>query len=182
MTARRSSKTNLSGGAKDRSRDPSFDQDLQFQRRQWRVERFGWAAMVVVIVAALAGVFGGGGLIAHTTASDSAGSTKVQYARFARYSSPTTLDVNVAASTSGRPIRIRVSDRYLSTTKVRAITPPPTSTAIADRQHVFVFERSASPTSATIRFELEPAATGQHHGWIAVDEAAPVFFTQFIYP
>jgi hypothetical protein len=182
MTARRSSKTNSSGGAKDRSRDPPFDEDLQFQRRQWRVERFAWAAMVVVIVAALAGVFGGGGLIANTTASDSAGSTEVQYARFARYASPTTLDVNVAASASGRPTRIRVSDRYLNTMKVRAITPPPTSTAIADRQHVFVFERSASSASATIRFELEPAAMGRHHGWITVDEAAPLFFSQFIYP
>jgi hypothetical protein len=182
MTARRSSKTNSPAGAKDRSRDPPFEEDLQFQRRQWRVERFGWAAMVVVIVAALVGVFGGGGFIAHTSASDSAGSTELQYARFARYASPTTLHINLTASASGRPTRVRVSDRYLSEMNVRAITPPPTSTAIADRQHVFVFERLASRGSTTIRFELEPAAMGRHHGWIAVDEAAPLSFTQFIYP
>ena len=182
MTARRSSKTNSSGGPKDRSRDSPVDEDLQFQRRQWRIERFGWSVMVVIIVAALAGVFGGGGLIADTTASDSAGSTEILYARFARYASPTTLDVNVAASASGRPILVRVTDKYLNTMKVRAITPPPTSTVIADQQHVFVFERSAPSASATIRFELEPAAMGRHQGWITVDEAAPISFAQFIYP
>ena len=182
MSARKSGKTDSSGEAEDRAREHLFREDIGFQRRQWRVERFGWAVMVVVIGAAIAGVFGGGGLIAHTTASDSARSTEVQYARFARYASPTTLDVNVAASASGRPIRVRVSDRYLSAMKVRAITPPPTSTAIADRQHVFVFERTAPSASAAIRFELEPAEIGRHHGSITVDEAAPMFFTQFIYP
>ena len=182
MTARRSSKTDSSGGAKDRARDNPFGEDLVFQRREWQVERFGWAVMVVFIVAALAGVLGGGGLVARTTVADAAGSTEVRYARFARYASPTTLHINLAASASGRPIRLRVSDRYLSEMTVRAITPPPTSTAIADRQHVFVFERSAPPASATIRFELEPTAVGRHLGWIAVDEAAPLSFTQFIYP
>jgi hypothetical protein len=182
MTARRSNKTDSSEGAKDRARGNPFGEDLVFQRREWQVERFGWAVMVVIIVIALSGVLGGGGLVARATVADAAGSTEVRYARFARYASPTTLHINLAASASGRPIRLRVSDRYLSEMSVRAITPPPTSTVIADRQHVFVFERSAAPASATIRFELEPTASGRHLGWIAVDEAAPLSFTQFIYP
>jgi hypothetical protein len=182
MTARKSSKTNSSGGAEGRDRDNPFGEDLGFQRLEWRVERFGWAVMLVIIVAALSGVLGGGGLVAGTTVADAAGSTEVRYARFARYASPTTLHINLAASASGRPIRVRVSDRYLSEMNVRVITPPPTLTAIADRQHVFVFERSAAPTSATIQFELEPRAIGRHRGWIAIDEAAPLSFTQFVYP
>ena len=182
MTARKSSNTDSSGGAEGRARVNPFGEDWGFQVREWRLERIGWAVMVVIIVAALSGVLGGGGLVARTTVADAAGSTEVRYARFARYASPTTLHINLAASASGRPIRLRVSDRYLSEMNVRAITPLPTSTAIADRQHVFVFERSAQPTSATIRFELEPTAVGRHLGWIAVDEAAPLSFTQFIYP
>jgi hypothetical protein len=182
MTARKSTNTDSSGGAEDRARDNSFGEDWGFQVREWRLERIGWAVMVVIIVAALSGVFGGGGLVACTTVADAAGLTEVRYARFARYASPTTLHINLTASASRRPIRVRVSDRYLSEMNVRAITPAPTSTAIADQQHVFVFERSAAPASATIRFELEPTAIGRHLGWIAVDEAAPLSFTQFIYP
>lgn len=180
MNAQKSAKTHAAKGASERSREAFLEEDLEFQRRQWRVERVGWAVMVVIIVAALAGVFGAGGLVARATAS--AGSTEVQYARFARYAAPTAIEVKVAAAANGRPIRLRVSDRYLSAMNVRAITPPPASTAIADREHVFVFERSVSPAAATIRFDLEPAAMGRHDGWIAIDEAAPVFFTHFIYP
>lgn len=183
MSARKSGKADSAKrGTGERSRETPVEEDLAFQRRQWRVERIGWTAMAIIIVAALAGVFGGGGWVARTTASDSAGSTEVQYARFARYAAPTTLQVKVAAAASGRPIRLRVSDRYLNAMTVRAITPPPASTAIADREHVFVFERSGSPAAATIRFDLEPAAMGRRDGWIAIDEAAPVFFTHFIYP
>ncbi len=181
MTTPKSSKTGSSRKAGGHSRQAPFDEDIGFQRRQWRVERFGWAAMVLVIIAALAGVFGGGGIVARATASDSTGLTEVRYARFARYSSSTILEVNVTASASARPMRLSISDQYLGAMNVRAITPPPTSTSIADRQHVFVFDRAAS-AAATIRFELVPESIGRHEGWIAVDGAAPVFFAHFVYP
>ena len=64
MTARKSSNTNSSGGAEGRARDDPFGEDLGFQVREWRLERIGWAVMVVIIVAALSGVLGGGGLVA----------------------------------------------------------------------------------------------------------------------
>ena len=182
MTERRSSKTGSPGEQGDLLRKPPFDEDIAFQRRQWGAERFGWAAMVIVIIGALAGVFGGAGIAARATTSDSSGLIELQYARFARNASSMTLDVTVAAAaTSGRPLRLRVSDRYLSATKVRAITPPPNSTSVGDGQHVFVFDR-ASSGSATIRFELAPESMGRHDGWIAVDDGAPVLFSHFVYP
>jgi len=181
MTAPKSTETVSSGKTSDHSRRPMFDEDIGFQRRQWRVERFGWAAMVLVIIAALAGVLGGGGIVELATASDSTSLTEVRYARFARYSSSTTLEVNVTASASGRPMRLSISDQYLGAMNVRAITPSPISTSIASRQHVFVFDRAAS-AAATIRFELVPQSIGRHEGWIAVDGAAPVFFSHFVYP
>ena len=181
MTTPKSSETGSSRKAGGLSHRAPFDDDIGFQRRQWRVERFGWAAMVLVIIAALAGVFGGGGIVELATASDSSRLTEVRYARFARYSSSTTLEVNVTASASARPMRLSISDQYLGAMNVRTITPPPTSTSIADRQHVFVFDRAAS-AAATIRFELVPESIGRHEGWIAVDGAAPVFFAHFVYP
>jgi len=181
MATRKSGKTGSNAAASERVRKPPFDEDISFQRRQWQVERTGWVAMLLVIIAAVAGVFGGEGPIARATASDSTGSTEVRYARFARYAAPTALEVNVAASSS-RTLRLSVSDSYLDAMKIRTITPPPTSTSIADRQHVLVFDRSASPGSTTIRIELQPTSMGRHPGWIAVDDAAPVSFAHFIYP
>ncbi|MDQ3188457.1 MAG: hypothetical protein M3Q28_06085 [Pseudomonadota bacterium] len=163
-----------------------LDDDPDFQRLQWRIERIGWATMVVIIGAALAGVFGGGGWLAQGEASDANSANSVRYARFPRYASPTTLEVNLAAASghyqaSGQ-VRLRVSDAYLGAMKVRTITPPPVSTALAERQQVFVFERSSLSGAATIRFELEPGSVGVQRGWVAVDDGGPVSFAHFIYP
>jgi uncharacterized membrane protein YcaP (DUF421 family) len=36
------------------------ESDLAFHRREWRLERIGWAGIAIVLLLALAGVFGGG--------------------------------------------------------------------------------------------------------------------------
>ena len=108
-----------------RPRRQPLDDDPDFQRLQWRIERIGWATMVVIIGAALAGVFGGGGWLAQGEASDANSANSVRYARFPHYASPTTLEVNLAAASghyqaSGQ-VRLRVSDAYLGVMKVRTI-------------------------------------------------------------
>lgn len=138
--------------------------------------------MLAIVIGALAGVSGSGGPLTRTTAATADGSSEVQYARFARYSAPTTLEVNVAAAESGSRIRLRVSEEYLDAMTVRSITPPPVSTTLAERQYVFVFERSPTPAVAKIQLQLEPTAFGPTQGWLAVDNGAPILFTQFIYP
>ena len=136
-----------------------------------------WAVMVVIIVAALSGVLGGGGLVARTTVADAA-VDQVRYARFARYASHSRC-TSISPHRSGRPIRLRVSDRYLSEMNVRAITPLPTSTAIADRQHVFVFERSAAAAGSPFD-RVSSTAIGRHLGWIAVDGGDAHFYAAYL--
>ncbi len=184
MATRKSSKSHLpeQGQAAARSHKSPVDEDFAFQEQQWRAERIGWVAMTAIIIAALAGVFGGGGPLARTSATSADGRSDVQYARFARYAAPTALDIHVAVSDSRREIRLRVSDEYLSAMKVTAITPPPTSAALADRQYVFVFDRAPASSAATIRLELEPTVFGVCSGWVAVDDGAPVLLTHFIFP
>lgn len=154
---------------------PPFDEDMPFQRRQWQIERIGWTLMAALVIAALAGVLGGRGPLARTSVG------AIEYARFARLSAPTTVDVRVAAGTTGA-LRLRVSDEYLDRMTLRSIVPPPVSTELADRHHVFVFERSSLPGTVRIQLQLEPTTVGRASGWIGVDDAASVSFTHFIYP
>jgi hypothetical protein len=44
-----------------------IEADIGFQRRFWQVQRVGWLGMLAMVVAALAGAFGGGGLLAEGT-------------------------------------------------------------------------------------------------------------------
>ena len=160
-------------------RSSPIEEDLPFQRRQWRVERVAWAAMPVILVLATLGIFGGGGPLARAVSGPVDGG-HVEYARFARYLAPATLDVELASSAQ-RQVRLRINDDYLNAMNVRSITPPPVSTALGDHYRTFVFDRSGSG-AATIRFELEPTRLGLRRGSVAVDGGAPLSFSHFVYP
>lgn len=173
-------KTDTSSLSYELARPCPIDEDFPFQRRQWVAERIGWLVMVALLACAVAGVFGGGGPLARTAASGADGG-RVQYARFARHSSPTSLDINVPPSNE-RQVRVRISGDYLSAVHLQTITPPPTSTSVGDRQHILVFDRAYKSSGTTIRFELEPKAVGVNHGWVAIDGGSPISFSQFVYP
>src|SRR5690606_40254283 len=53
-------------------RDYPVAEDMAFQRLSWIIERSGWAVMVVLVIAALAGAFSSG-FISGATTSDPSG-------------------------------------------------------------------------------------------------------------
>jgi len=161
-------------------RSKLFGDDASFQQNEFRAERISWVVMTIVIVSALAGLLGGGGPFARDSKTG-IDSSSVSYDRFARHSSPMTLDVNVGSG-SERQVRLRLSDEYLTAMNVKSITPAPTSTALGDKQQILVFDRSAPPVAVTIRFQVEPMVFGLQRGWVAIDNAAPISFAHFIYP
>lgn len=71
-----------------------IEPDLPFQYRQWHVEGADWAIIGLIILAALAGVFGHNPF-ARATAQTPDGTLIVKYDRFARYESDTEMNVSV---------------------------------------------------------------------------------------
>lgn len=68
--------------------DLDIAQDLEHQRREWVIERIGWAIMALILLAALAGLLGSGPL--SNARIDHPGShLSAEYNRFERYQSPT---------------------------------------------------------------------------------------------
>ncbi|HEY0778088.1 MAG TPA: hypothetical protein VGD56_08990, partial [Gemmatirosa sp.] len=68
--------------------------DLHFEERWWRMEQVVWGAMTLVLIGALAGAFGRGWL-SEATAGQRGGALSVDYERFARFRTPTVLDVHL---------------------------------------------------------------------------------------
>jgi len=172
-------KADNSKGGVEQVRSSPIDEDLPFQRRQWLVERVAWSAMPVILLLAMLGVFGGDGPLARASTGPVDGG-RVEYARFARYLAPASLDIEIASSAQCQ-VNVRIGDDYLKAMNVRAITPPPVSTTLGDHHRTFVFDRSTSG-AATIRFELEPTRLGLQRGWVAIDGGSPVSFSHFVYP
>lgn len=168
--------------ARSSSRAAPIDEDLQFQRKQWRAERIGWAVMTLLIVAALAGAFGGGGPLSSATSATPDGRVRVKHERFARVLNPMSVEISVAQPAGARPLQIRISESYIGAMSVRSITPEPNSTALTDQMVVLVFDRSSAAGDVKVRLDLEPQTIGSVEGSVVVDGGAPLRFSHFIFP
>lgn len=159
-----------------------IDQDLAFARRSWGVQRVGWLGMGVLLVLALAGIFGSGPL-SHGEVS-LPGLLRVEYQRFARYQAPQTLRAHVdPAATGTGEVRLWIDRGYLADARVDTITPPPARVEAGGERLVYVFPTSRPGEPVTIVFALQAEHIGPTSGRVGLDGGetfAP--FRQFVYP
>ena len=74
--------------------DVKFDGDLAFHSLSWRVERIAWLGMLLILVAALFGLFGDG-LLSHRQLRTADGSMVLEYDRFGQVSADTILSLSL---------------------------------------------------------------------------------------
>jgi hypothetical protein len=97
-------------------------EDLHYQQVTWAVERAGWAVMAVIVVAALAGLFGGSAT--RDEARDASDRLQVSYQHYQRHSDPT--DIKLTVDTRGQSLfEITVAASLASSFEIRTIVPQP---------------------------------------------------------
>lgn len=155
-------------------------QDLRFQQLSWRLHRVGWCLMLLLVVAALVGVFGSGPLSRSTIAE---GRLTIEYSRFARLEAPTEITVR-AAPTSGstNTLRLFVDREYLKSLQIKQITPEPKLVKLAGDHLTFEWEVAEIGEGAEVTFRLEPSRFGRLQASFGLDAEEPLQITQFVYP
>jgi len=155
-------------------------QDLDFQRREWVVQRGAWLVVLLILFIGLAGLLGGGPL-SHAEASS--GPLALDYERFVRKHAPTELDLRVApAAVANGEVTLWLDQSVLDKIDVERIVPEPVEMeAAADRVvYRFAIEDSEEPTEVT--FHLQPAEPGAVHVRLGLVNGADLTADQFIYP
>ena len=159
------------------ARSIEIDDDMPFQRRSWMLERIAWGVLGLLVLAALAGLFGSG-LLSSATANEDG--LEVRYDRFMRLHGPSNLEVT--APVEGGEVRLSISAGYLDDLQVNTISPEPESVEAGDDGHVYVFAASEEASELVVVFDTEPERIGRLRGEIAVEGGPQVGFTQFVYP
>jgi hypothetical protein len=155
-----------------------FESELGYHRREWLVQRIGWALMAAFLGAALLGFFGDG-LVSDRQIGDPSVVT-LQYERFARYASPARIEITIAPAAAAQgTVSFEVNEPYMHAFEVRSIVPEPRSVETTHDGVRFTFD--ARPATATIVFDLIPQKIGRQ---LAVFKVADreLTFRQFIYP
>jgi hypothetical protein len=100
-------------------------QDLDFQRKEWRVQRIGWVVMALLILASLLGLTGRG-VLARATIGDTGSRLQLTYSRFDRLEAPTTLDLQIAGdAVTGEQVELWVDRDYLQSLQIEQVVPEP---------------------------------------------------------
>jgi hypothetical protein len=153
-------------------------EDARRHRRTWVFERVGWGVMGMVLLGALAGVFGG----RHVVLQASDGTLLVELPASWRRLAPLELRVEFRAPGDVRDARLWISRAYLSDVLLEETTPPAGSVELgADRlTHVFDLGPGAGPRTVVMR--VRPKRSGLLRGRIGIEGGASIDFEQLILP
>lgn len=162
------------------TRGLQLDEDLEFQRREWRFQRAGWWGLSAFVLAAVLGAFGGGPLSA-ATATSAEGALRIEYERFVRVGTRTRLAIH-AQMPSRQPngLELTIDRSYFEAMRIERIAPEPVDLAIESSTVTLRFEPTARE-NVSVFVDLQPAGVGRHPTTVRVSGAGSVAIRQFAY-
>ncbi|WP_447598092.1 hypothetical protein [Nitrospira sp. Nam80] len=162
--------------------DLEINQDLPVQHRMWRIQRVGWAAMGLIVLSGLAGLFGHGPL-SDTIAGDIHGPLWVEYERFGRYEGSSELRIHVKpGQASNGSVRIWLGPDYTGRVNIQRITPEPVTSGMADNGLLFEVTMTGKQESGIITLNLQFIDVGWVTGELRSPGVAAIPVRQFVYP
>jgi hypothetical protein len=158
-----------------------IDEDIQLESTNWKVQRVAWVFMAFIVLAALLGFTGDGGIgnLQSLKAGDSAEGLEVEYERFVRRSAPAEIKVKLAPSTSDSRTELHLSKEFYEKIQVDRIVPEPSEVYTHEQGITYRFTTANQPFSVT--FYLTPKGMGSLPLQFSTAEKK-VAITQFIYP
>jgi hypothetical protein len=133
----------------------------------------------MIILAALAGLFGSGPL-SSTSVED--GSLQVNYDRTARFQAPTKLQIEVGPEqVANDTFSVQIDRSYLENFQIDSISPQPDTTRLTPDWIIYEFQVGEPGQPLTVNFHIQPDKFGLIRG-TAAGQDQEVRFSQFIYP
>lgn len=155
--------------------------DLDYHRRLFLFQRLGWAAIAVLLLAALLGVVGAEGPLNSGRAGDHR--LQVEYERFPHQESRTQLRITLRGAAPDGRLVLWLDRGFIGAVRLQQVTPQPNG-VIAQADGVsYVFAAARPEATVDVGLLFEPQAAGRLRGEVrAGADGAPVRFTQFVYP
>lgn len=154
---------------------------MRFQRLNWRIERFGWLLMALIVAVAALGAFGGGPL-SSATVSDAGGTVRVEYDRIQRQRSPASLRLDVSAGAVGaHGLVVVVDETFARIFEIKDIQPTPAGSAAVTGGIRLRFDVEPG-AAATIHFRLGAEQIGVARPRLSVAGRSPLELPVLIYP
>ncbi len=150
-----------------------------FLRKELVFQRAGWGLVVLILLGAVAGLFGTGPLSATKSTGDG---VSVEYERFIRHKGQAEIVVTLgAAAVADGSATVHVSQNLVDDMRIDDIQPEPASVVSTGDDVSFTFEANAD-SPPTLTFRYRPEAMGATSGSIRTDAAGTADIWQLAYP
>jgi len=170
-------------GSKDhpdlRSRDFPVKEDMAYQVRVWRFERWGWYLLLLVILLALLGLFSRGPLSSRQVDGGD-GKVSVKYEMFHRNGSSNPMTVTVQGVPDAT-VELDLQGDLMEGFSIEILQPQPVRANSAGRGLKFWLQTDAQGR-ASIYLTLRGDGLGRFSTTLSSPGSATVNITQFIFP
>ncbi|ABS64891.1 conserved hypothetical protein [Parvibaculum lavamentivorans DS-1] len=162
-----------------RSRAYPIHEDMDVQRTTWWVQRCGWVALGLLVIAAALGLFSEGPLSTAST-TGAAGRMEVSYDRFGRNGAATRISITVRDN-DAQELAITLSKPMMDAFAVETVHPTPREERSTPEGTEFVFA-STGGGPLRVYFDVRPELSGLIRSEISLPYGPPARLTQFTYP
>lgn len=159
----------------ERVGDLDVDQDLKFYQRARVIETWAPWVLLLLVIAALLGLFGYGWLGRDTV---TAGPVEVEYDRLAQTDSLSVIEVQVADPS--QTVELWIDASALSQVRIEQVQPPAESVRQDGERVVYRFP--ASGDRMTVTFHMQYPSPGSRRMQLGVSGGPALELPQFIYP
>ncbi|WP_256669367.1 hypothetical protein [Pseudomonas sp. MN1F] len=149
------------------------------QQRVWCFERVGWYVLVVIVLLALAGLFGNGPL-SDALAMSPDGRVQVAYQRISRSGTSDHLRITVRG-TPGQPVRLLLGGNLLREASIEMLQPEPEK-SLSQGQSLLLQLGTSEDGIATLYLTVRSDFIGTLEGLVSAGQGSAVHFSTFLFP
>ena len=161
--------------------DLQINEDLEFQRKSWRIQRVGWGVMLLLAIFALAGLLGNGPA-SNARAGQPDGAIQVRYQRIVRLLTPIDMELEIKPAAGSDTVRVRLAGGFVNGLHVDTVRPEPESQALAPDADVYTFTVAQAGEPVRVRMRLEARRIGSNLGVVEMDGEEPLRLSIFVLP
>lgn len=169
------------GYADRMARDLEIEQDLTFQRREWRVQRVAWVVLALLLLLGLVGAFGDGPLSRRTLRSPD-GRLVVRVQAMERHRSPSAIVLRVRPEDGKDTVQVWLNREFAEHQHFETIHPEPESVTVGQDRLVYEFSVGGADDVVEIAFDSLPEGIGAKHVQLGLVDGPSVAFGQFVFP
>jgi hypothetical protein len=149
------------------------------QERFWTVERVAWICFGLIVIAALLGAFGSGGLLATKITETRA--AVIEHPRIGRWEGTDEMTIRFKPDPSRQAFSLRLSPSFAESFQVEDVQPLPARSTIGSDGQTLFFD-VPNHSGGAIKLHLRAQSAGSASFEISVNDGQPETLTSFIFP